>query len=393
MKINENYLKLKQNYLFATVSEKVAKFKATHPNSSVINMGIGDVTQPLCEEVVLELKSAANQMQNQKTFKGYGPYEGYEFLRETIANQFKKRGVNLKTSEIFINDGAKSDCANILNIFSSGQTALIVDPTYPAYVDTNIMAGNNIIFANATKENNFLPLPNKKIDADLIYICSPNNPTGATFSRADLAVWVEYALEKDAIILFDSAYNAFIEDDSLPRSIFEIENAKFCAIEICSFSKTAGFTGLRCGFTIVPENLKRGQTSLNKLWMRHQASNFNGVSYVVQCAAAATFSEKGSDQIKNTLKIYKNNAKIMSQTLSELGVFFTGGINSPYIWFECFDGTKSWDFFDILLEKLQIVGTPGVGFGQNGEHFFRLTAFSTEENTKKAMNLLTQLKN
>ena len=354
-------------------------------------MGIGDVTQPLCNEVISNLKNAVDEMSNSKTFKGYGPYEGYDFLRNLIKTHYENFGVYLNTDEIFINDGAKSDCGNILDIFEKNQTALIVDPTYPVYVDTNIMNGNKIIFANANKENDFLPQPNKNLDVDLIYLCSPNNPTGAVFSKQQLKNWVDYANEKDAIILFDSAYNAFIEDDSLPKSIFEIENSNTCAIEICSLSKTAGFTGMRCGFTIIPKKLKRNNCIINDLWLRHQTANFNGVAYIIQQAAASTFSKKGIQQIKKTLKLYKTNAEIISSALKEMGVFFTGGLNSPYIWFECFNKLKSWDFFDLLLNKLQIVGTPGVGFGQNGEHFFRLTAFSTPEKTQAAMSKIKKL--
>ena len=391
MKINKNYLNLKENYLFANVSAKVNEFKAKHPNLEIINMGIGDVTQPLCNEVISNLKNAVDEMSNSKTFKGYGPYEGYDFLRNLIKTHYENFGVYLNTDEIFINDGAKSDCGNILDIFEKNQTALIVDPTYPVYVDTNIMNGNKIIFANANKENDFLPQPNKNLDVDLIYLCSPNNPTGAVFSKQQLKNWVDYANEKDAIILFDSAYNAFIEDDSLPKSIFEIENSNTCAIEICSLSKTAGFTGMRCGFTIIPKKLKRNNCIINDLWLRHQTANFNGVAYIIQQAAASTFSKKGIQQIKKTLKLYKTNAEIISSALKEMGVFFTGGLNSPYIWFECFNKLKSWDFFDLLLNKLQIVGTPGVGFGQNGEHFFRLTAFSTPEKTQAAMSKIKKL--
>lgn len=389
MNINKNYLNLKENYLFATVSSKVANFKSKHPDLKIINMGIGDVTQPLCDEVILNLQNAVNDMSQENTFKGYGPYEGYEFLRNEIKNHYNKNfNVNLQSDEIFINDGAKSDCGNILDIFAHNQTSLIVDPTYPAYVDTNTMTGNRIIFANATKENSFLPTPDKNLDVDLIYLCSPNNPTGAVFSKQQLQNWVDYANEKDAVILFDSAYNAFINDENLPRSIFEIPNAEFCAIEICSLSKTAGFTGVRCGFTIISKQLKRNNCSLNELWMRHQTANFNGVAYIIQKAAAATFSEKGQQQIKKTLALYRKNAEIMSKYLTEMGVFFTGGLNSPYIWFECFNNAKSWEFFDLLLNELQIVGTPGVGFGQNGEHFFRLTAFSTPSKTQEAMDRL-----
>ena len=394
LKINENYLNLKDNYLFATIFEKVKKFQQEHPAKKIINMGIGDVTQPLCKEVISSLHSAVDEMGNAASFKGYGPYEGYEFLRSKIKDYYSSNyDVNLSLNEIFINDGAKSDCGHILDIFSNNQTTLIIDPTYPAYVDTNIMFGNKTIFAKATKENGFLPLPPPNAKADLIYLCSPNNPTGATFSKQQLKQWVDFANNQNAIILFDSAYNAFIADDELPRSIFEIDEARTCAIELCSLSKTAGFTGLRCGFTIVPAELKRGNVSLNKLWLRHQAAHFNGVAYIVQKAAAAVFSEKGQQQIKQTLNIYRQNAEIMIKALTEMDVFFTGGTNSPYIWFECFNEKKSWEFFDLLLDKLQIIGTPGVGFGQHGEHFFRLTSFSTKDKTIEAMARLKTLKN
>ncbi len=387
MKINKNYDNLKGNYLFATIQSKVSEFLKKNPSKSIINMGIGDVTRPLTSSVVKELQNAATKMSQQETFKGYGPYRGYDFLINPIIELYKKRNVNLEESEIFISDGAKSDCANILNIFSTNQNVLIPDPVYPAYVDTNIMYGNNIVFINATKTNRFLPMPDYDINTDLIYICSPNNPTGAVYNKQQLEEWVNYAIEKNALIIFDAAYKDFIKDKTLPKSIFEIENAKKCSIEICSFSKSAGFTGVRCGYTIIPKEVVFDDHSIKDLWFRNQTSKFNGVSYPVQEAAKATFSEQGQKEIQENLDYYSKNAEIISQTLDEMNVFYTGGLNSPYIFFECFNNMNSWDFFDILLNELQIVGTPGEGFGENSKNFFRLTAFGKKEDTKKAMQL------
>ena len=388
MKINKNYASLKGNYLFATVSTKVSEFLKNNPSTKLINMGIGDVTRPLCEAVIKNIKSATDQMSKSETFKGYGPYRGYDFLINPIIKKYEQDGIFLEESEVFISDGAKSDCANILNIFGENQTVLIPDPVYPAYMDTNIMCGNKIIFADATKENNFLPMPNFDVDVDIIYICSPNNPTGATYTKSQLKTWVNYANEKNAVILFDSAYKAFVEDENLPKSIFEVEDAKKCAIEISSFSKSAGFTGTRCGYTIVPKELIRDDCRLKDMWFRHQSSNFNGVAYIVQKGAEAIFSQEGEKQIKENLNYYKENAKIICQTLDEMNVFYTGGKNSPYIWFETINTNDSWEFFDVLLNKLNIVGTPGEGFGKNGKNFFRLTAFGEKQETIKAMEKL-----
>lgn len=391
MRVNRNYANLEDNYLFATVSSRVAEFKEANPNKKLIYMGIGDVTRPLCEEVINELKSAVSDMANSETFMGYGPYQGYDFLRKSVAKYYADHGANIDLDEIFISDGAKSDCGNILDIFGNDQKVLIPDPVYPVYLDTNVMAGNKIIFANANEENGFLPLPDRNVDVDIIYICSPNNPTGAVYNRKQLKDWVDYANEKDAIILFDSAYEAFIVDKDLPRSIFEIEGAKTCAIEICSLSKTAGFTGTRCGFTIVPKDLKRDGNSINDMWLRRQTTNFNGVSYIIQRGAAAVFTEKGLQQIRESLDYYGKNADAIGKAMNEMGIWYTGGKNSPYIWLKCPNNMDSWKFFDLLLNEIQVVGTPGSGFGKNGEGFFRLTAFGKYEDTIEGMNRLKSI--
>ena len=385
MRTNKNYNNLEGNYLFATIQAKVSEFNEKNPSKKLINLGIGDVTKPLAKAVVLAIQQAALELGEEETFKGYGPYRGYKFLIDTIIKEYEQYEIELEESEVFINDGAKSDCANILNIFENKQTVLIPDPVYPAYVDTNIMYGNNVIFADATENNMFLPMPKNDVDVDFIYICSPNNPTGATYSKEQLEKWVDYAIKKEAIIIFDAAYKSFIREKNLPKSIFEIEKAKRCAIEICSFSKSAGFTGVRCGYTIIPKELKIGNVIIKDLWFRNQTSKFNGVSYVVQKAAAATFTKEGQEQINENLEYYKENAKIICNALDEMKIFYTGGINSPYVWLKCCNSLTSWNFFDILLNELQIVGTPGQGFGKNGENFFRLTAFGSKENTKKAM--------
>lgn len=390
MKINKNYNNLEGNYLFATIQAKVSEFHKKNPSKDLINLGIGDVTKPLAPTVVLALQNAALELGYEKTFKGYGPYRGYDFLINPIIENYAEQKIELEESEVFVNDGAKSDCANILNIFDNKQKVLIPDPVYPAYVDTNIMYGNEVVFADATQENMFLPMPKNDLDVDFIYICSPNNPTGATYSKEQLEKWVGYAINKNAIIIYDAAYKSFIKEKNLPKSIFEIEKAKQCAIEICSFSKSAGFTGVRCGYTIIPKELKIGNVIIKDLWFRNQTSKFNGVSYVVQKAAAATFTKEGQQQINENLKYYEENAKIICDVLDEMKIFYTGGKNSPYVWFECCNSLRSWEFFDLLLNELQIVGTPGQGFGKNGENFFRLTAFGSKENTKKAMNLIKE---
>ena len=388
MKINSNFLNLEDNYLFSTINQKVQDYKNSHPDKKIIRMGIGDVTKPLCESVIKELHNAVNDMSVEKTFKGYGPEQGYKFLREHIKSYYLKKNVHLDIDEIFISDGAKSDVGNILDIFDKDNQVLIPDPVYPVYVDTNIMDGRNITFLDATKENSFLPLPNSKEKFDIIYLCSPNNPTGATYNYEQLKLWVDYALDNHSLIIFDAAYESFIDDNSLPKSILQIDNADRCAIEICSFSKMAGFTGTRCGYTIVPFNLEFDDVKLNKLWFRRQSTKFNGVSYIVQRAAAAVFSEEGSLQVKSSIDYYKENARIISNTLKELGIWFTGGKNSPYIWFKCPGNMSSWKFFDYLLNKINIVGTPGSGFGKNGEDFFRLTAFGNKSDTIEAMKRL-----
>lgn len=381
MNINENYLNLEESYLFSTVAKKVAQYTSENPDKKVIRLGIGDVTLPLCNAVIGAMHKAVDEMGSQSTFRGYGPEQGYDFLRDAVKNYYLKRNVELDTDEIFISDGAKSDIGNILDLFSKDNAVLVPDPVYPVYVDTNIMAGRKVIFANANEENDFLPLPDKNIKADIIYICSPNNPTGAVYNKEQLKLWVNYAKEQNAIILFDAAYECFVSDENLPKSIFEIEGAKDCAIEFCSLSKTAGFTGTRCGYTIVPKNLGR----LNKFWLRRQTTKFNGVPYIVQRGAEAVFSEEGQKEIKENINYYKENAKIISETLTKCGIYYTGGKHSPYIWLKCPNNMKSWEFFDYLLNNIQIVGTPGSGFGQNGEGYFRLTSFGSKENTIEAM--------
>ncbi len=388
MRVNKNYANLKNNYLFATISSKVDEFKSSNPDKKLIYMGIGDITRPLCGAVVDELKKAVEDMSGPETFKGYGPYQGYDFLRNCVSKYYHDHGAKIDPDEVFISDGAKSDCANMLDIFDNNQIILIPDPVYPVYLDTNIMAGNKVIFADATEENNFLPLPQDDLNVDIIYICSPNNPTGAVYDREQLKLWVDYANEKGAIILFDSAYEAFIDEKTLPRSIFEIQGARTCAIEICSLSKTAGFTGTRCGFTVIPKELKRDGNLINNMWMRHQTTSFNGVSYIIQRGAAAVFTEAGQRQVGESLLYYKKNAEIISDSMDEMKIWYTGGKNSPYIWLKCPNSMDSWEFFDLLLNDLNIVGTPGSGFGRNGQGFFRLTAFGTHQDTIEAMKRL-----
>jgi len=332
-------------------------------------------------------------MADKSTFKGYGPEQGYGFLRDAVRDYYGSYGAKLESTEIFISDGAKSDLANILDIFHIDNRVLVPNPVYPVYLDTNIMLGRNVTFIDANMENGFLPLPDESIPADIIYLCSPNNPTGAVYTREALQKWVNYALKCNAVILFDSAYESYIVDKDLPRSIYEIEGAKSCAIEFNSLSKTAGFTGTRLGYTIVPHSLVFEGVSLNKLWLRRQTTKFNGVPYVIQKAAEAVFTEEGQREIRANIEYYRENARIIAETLDSLGVWYTGGKNSPYIWLKAFDGMTSWEFFDYLLREANIVGTPGAGFGANGEGFFRLTAFGNRENTIEAMERLKRLRN
>ncbi len=387
MKINKNYENLEQSYLFSTVAKKVNEFTAKNPDKKVIRLGIGDVTLPLCKAVIGAMHKAVDEMGVQATFRGYGPEQGYDFLREAVKKYYLSHGVELELDEIFISDGAKSDLGNILDLFSQDNTVLVPDPVYPVYVDTNIMAGRKVVFADANGENCFLPLPDKGVKADIIYICSPNNPTGAAYNKEQLKKWVDYARELGAVILFDAAYECFIDDNSLPHSIYEIEGAKECAIEFCSLSKMAGFTGTRCGYTIVPKALGK----LNKMWLRRQTTKFNGVPYIVQRAAEAVFTEDGQKEIKENLNYYKENAKLISETLKRCNIWHVGGKYSPYIWLKCPNNMTSWEFFDYLLENAQVVGTPGSGFGKNGEGYFRLTSFGSKENTREAMERFEKL--
>ena len=387
MNLNKNYENLEQSYLFSTIAKKVNEYTAANANKKIIRLGIGDVTRPLCKAVVSAMHKAVDEMGIQETFRGYGPEQGYDFLREAVQNYYKKHNVSLELDEIFISDGAKSDLGNILDLFDKDNTVLVPDPVYPVYVDTNIMNGRKVIFANANSENSFLPMPDKNVKADIIYICSPNNPTGAVYNKEQLKSWIDYANQNHAVILFDSAYECFISDPELPRSIFEIEGAKTCAIEFCSLSKTAGFTGTRCGYTIVPKDIG----SLNKMWLRRQTTKFNGVPYIIQRGAEAVFTEEGMKEIAENLNYYKENAKIISQTMKECGIWFVGGQHSPYIWLKCPNNLSSWEFFDYLLENAQVVGTPGAGFGKNGEGYFRLTSFGSRENTIEAMERFKKL--
>ena len=389
-KLNENYLNIKESYLFAEISNRVNAYSKANPDKKVIRLGIGDVTLPLSEDVLKALHEGVDDQGRAETFQGYGPEQGHGFLRDAISDYYKSFDVSVDSGEIFISDGAKSDTGNITELFDADNTILVPDPVYPVYVDTNIMSGKNVTYMSGNAENNFLPMPDHNIHADVIYICSPNNPTGAVYNKEQLEKWVEYALKNDAVILFDAAYEAFISDPSLPRSIFAIEGAKKCAIEFCSLSKTAGFTGTRCGYTVVPKDLKfknsRGDDmSLNAMWLRRQSTKFNGTSYIVQKGAAAVFTKEGMEQCQKNISYYKENAKTISDTLEKYGIRYFGGAHSPYIWFECPNNMDSWDFFDVLLNNVQVVGTPGAGFGENGKNFFRLTSFGSHESTKEAM--------
>jgi len=388
--VNGNYGKLKDSYLFSQIAAKVAEFSKAHPEKKIIKMGIGDVTLPLAPSVIAALKKAVEEMGVKETFRGYGPEQGYDFLHQALVKYYAKHGVTLDSTEIFISDGAKSDCGNITDIFSDDNIILVPDPVYPVYLDTNIMRGRKILFMNGTPENGFLPMPDPKVKADVIYLCSPNNPTGAAYSKAQLEEWVAYALKNEAVILYDAAYEAFINNPAIPKSIFVVPDAKKCAIELCSFSKTAGFTGTRCGYTVVPHELKRKDAQgkefeLNKMWLRRQTTKFNGVPYIVQRGAEAVFSDQGQKECGAMLEYYRENARIIMAALDKKGIKYFGGVYSPYVWMQCPNSMKSWEFFDFLLEKLAVVGTPGAGFGQMGEGYFRLTAFGSREGTIEAM--------
>ncbi len=387
VKVNKNYNNLNQSYLFSTIAKKRNEFIKNNPDNKLIRLGIGDVTRPLTKPVVDALVKASLEMGDAKTFKGYGDEQGYGFLQDAIKKYYKDiNGVSLENSEIFISDGAKSDIANFTDLFSNENTIIIPDPVYPVYLDSNMMLGRKIVLIEGNKENGFKPLPFEGLTGDIVYLCSPNNPTGAVYSHSELKLWVDFALKNNMIILFDNAYEAFVNDRSLPRSIYEVDGAEKCAVEFNSLSKTAGFTGTRCGYTIVPQNLIFEGNNLNKMWLRRQTTKFNGVSYIVQKGAEAVFSEEGLKSCMENIEYYMENAKLISDTLTKCNVWHTGGINSPYIWLSC--GMDSWEFFDKLLNEAQIEGTPGSGFGKCGEGYFRLTAFNTRENTIEATKRL-----
>lgn len=395
-KLNENYLNLKENYLFAEIAHRVNDYAAANPDKKVIRLGIGDVFLPLGAGVIQGLHDGVDAQASSETFKGYGPEQGYEFLRKAVSDYYARNGVAVDPDEIFISDGAKSDTGNITDLFGAGNTILIPDPVYPVYVDTNIMCGREITYVDGNAENHFLPMPDPSVHADIIYLCSPNNPTGAAYNAEQLKEWVDYAIANEAVILFDSAYECFITDETLPRSIYAIEGAKKCAIEFCSLSKTAGFTGTRCGYTVVPKELVFAASdgtpmSMHAMWKRRQSTKFNGVSYVVQAGAAAAFTEEGMKQCRENIAYYQENARIIASMMEKKKIRYYGGINSPYIWFECPNGMESWEFFDYLLQNAQVVGTPGAGFGKNGTYFFRLTSFGNRENTIEAMERFDKL--
>lgn len=397
-KLNENYQNVKDSYLFAEIARRVKVYEETHPEKAadIIRLGIGDVTLPLTKSVIEALHEAVDSQAVSETFKGYGPEQGYAFAQEAIADYYARNGVEVKATDIFISDGAKSDTGNITELFAKDNVVLVPDPVYPVYVDTNTMDGKNIIYMNGTKENDFLPMPDENVKADIIYLCSPNNPTGACYNKEQLEAWVAYALKNDAVILYDSAYEAFITDSTLPRSIYAIEGAKKCAIEFCSLSKTAGFTGTRFSYTVVPEELvfetsNGGTLSLHNMWNRRQCTKFNGTPYIIQYAGAKVFTEEGMKECQENIGYYRENARMIAETLEKKGISFTGGVNSPYIWFECPKGMESWEFFDYLLENAQVVGTPGAGFGENGKNYFRLTSFGKHEKTKEAMDRFNSL--
>ena len=397
-KLNENYLNVQDSYLFAEIARRVRTYEEKHPDkaASVIRLGIGDVTRPLTAGAVASLHEAVEMQADPETFKGYGPEQGYAFARNAVAEYYGRNGVKVDPDDVFISDGAKSDTGNITELFSKDTVILVPDPVYPVYVDTNTMDGKQIAYMNGTEENDFLPMPDNSVKADIIYLCSPNNPTGACYNREQLQVWVDYALENEAVILFDSAYEAFVSQPELPRSIYEAEGAEKCAIEFCSLSKTAGLTGTRFSYTVVPKELvftaSNGQImSLRDMWNRRQSTKFNGTPYIIQYAAAAVLSEEGMKECMENISYYMENARMIAETLRRKGISFTGGVNSPYIWFKCPNGMESWEFFDYLLENAQVVGTPGAGFGVNGKNYFRLTSFGTHENTKKAMERFEKL--
>ena len=392
LKPNLHYSELKDSYLFYNISQKVKAYLDANPDKKVLRLGIGDVSLPLCGEVIKALHGAVDDQSKKETFHGYMPECGAPFYREAVASYYKKRGVCLSSDEVFVSSGASDELGDILDLFDKSNSALVIEPAYPAYVDANVMAGRKIIHLPSGEENGFLPEPDENTDADILYICSPNNPTGAVFGREKLQKWVDFANKTGALILFDAAYEAFIEDENIPHSIFELKGADTCAIEICSLSKTAGFTGTRLGYTVIPKKLERNGMNLNAMWVRNRTTKTNGVSYVIQKGGTAVFSDEGQRQIKENIKKYKQNAEILMKALDELGIWYCGGKNAPYIWMKCPKGMGSWEFFDYMLHEIQVVGTPGEGFGKCGEGYFRLSSFGslydTEEAAKRMVKLL-----
>jgi LL-diaminopimelate aminotransferase len=397
MKLNDNFQKLPGNYLFSEVARRLAAYQAEHPEAKMIKLGIGDVTRPLVPAVIEAMHQAVEEMASAETFKGYGPEQGYAFLREAISeNDYAKRGVAIQPDEIFVSDGAKSDCGNIVDLFDKDNVVAVCDPVYTVYIDSNVMSGrageynpetgkwSNVVYMPTTAENGFVPaLPKEHVD--LIYICSPGNPTGAVLNRDQLKVWVDFANENGAIILFDAAYERFIVEDNVPHTIYEVEGAKTCAIEFRSYSKTAGFTGARCGYTVIPHELVRDGVSLNAMWNRRQTTKFNGASYIIQKGAAAIYTKEGEEQIMANIAYYQQNAKVIKEGLQNCGIEVYGAVNSPYIWAKIPGGMGSWEFFDKLLKEANVVTTPGAGFGPSGEGYIRLTAFGDAEATKEAV--------
>ncbi len=385
MKINKDYLNLSENYLFSEIASRVKKYGAEHPDKEIIRLGIGDVTKPIAEPIMAALKSAVDEMGKKETFRGYAPDRGYEFLRKAISDiDYKKRGCDIEPDEIFVSDGAKSDCGNIQEIFDKDNVVAVTDPVYPVYADTNVMAGRKIIYMPCTKENGFIPeIPKKK--ADIIYLCFPNNPTGTVIKKDQLQKFIDYAQTNDSVIIYDAAYEAYITEEGIPHSIYECEGAKEVAIELHSFSKNAGFTGLRLGYAVVPKALKREGVSLNALWARRHATKYNGAPYIVQRAGEAVYSEAGMKAVMTQVREYMENATLIRTKLSDMGYEVFGGVNAPYIWMKVPKEMSGWDFFDLLLDKANVVGTPGEGFGKCGAGYFRLTAFGDKNDTQRAM--------
>jgi LL-diaminopimelate aminotransferase len=394
MKINRNYLNLKESYLFSSISRKVSAYRDANPDRRIIRLGIGDVTLPLAPAVTSAMERASFELGRPETFRGYDDGGvGYDFLREAIAEYYESKGVKLSLDEIIVGDGAKSDIGNLTDIFAPDARVLVPDPVYPVYVDTNVMAGREVFYADGREQNGFLPSPDdipRGAAPDIIYLCSPNNPTGAAYNRAQLKRWTDYALERGAAIIFDAAYEAFVSDKELPTSIYEIDGARGCAVEVCSFSKIAGFTGVRCGYTIAPRELTADGVEINSLWRRRQTTKFNGVSYITQRGAQAALSPEGLAQCRENIAYYQENARIIGAALEKLTITYFGGVNAPYIWLKCPGGMGSWEYFDYLLSEKNIVGTPGEGFGRNGKGFFRLTAFGRREDVKEAVARISE---